>query len=223
MNVTACSADVTSTLPQRELSRRRLLLLTPATVLLASCSQGDDGVPSEPTPLASSVSSTTVTVSGLALEVPETWTRETSATGPDTPTTTPTDGTPAPGGEATGGEDGAAQDSALAWEARFVDGDGNLVLLVSTVFPAGDLDQAAALSRALVVEALPGAVVRTSIDLGAEAGEGPVRLVLDRHGEEPVATAWTTGTSSGYCLVLLLVDDDQVRNVIEASVKETAA
>ena len=203
------------------LARRHLLLLAPVTMLLASCSQGDDEIPAEPTPLGSSGSLTTVVVSGLTLEVPESWTRESSETGSATPTPAPEEEAPAEGEAAEGEtEGGAVQDVALAWAARFTDGDDNLALLVSTVFLAGDLDQASALSRALVVEALSGAVVRTSVDLGAEAGEGPVRLVLDRGGEEPVATAWIVSTSSGYCLVVLLVDDDQARNAIEGSVKK---
>lgn len=219
MNVTASPVDTTTR--HRGLARRHLLLLAPVTMLLASCSQGDDEIPAEPTPLGSSVSLTTVVVSGLTLEVPESWTRESSETGSATPTPAPEEEAPAEGEAAEGEtEGGAVQDAALTWAARFTDDDDNLALLVSTVFVAGDLDQASALSRALVVEALSGAVVRTSVDLGAEAGEGPVRLVLDRGGEEPVATAWTVSTSSGYCLVVLLVDDDQARNAIEGSVKK---
>lgn len=218
MNVTASPVDTTTR--HRGLARRHLLLLAPVTMLLASCSQGDDEIPAEPTPLGSSVSLTTVVVSGLTLEVPESWTRESSETGSATPTPAPEEEAPAEGEAAEGEtEGGAVQDAALTWAARFTD-DDNLALLVSTVFVAGDLDQASALSRALVVEALSGAVVRTGVDLGAEAGEGPVRLVLDRGGEEPVATAWTVSTSSGYCLVVLLVDDDQARNAIEGSVKK---
>ena len=221
MNVTASPVAAMPTATHRGLARRRLLLLAPVTVLLASCSQSDDEVPSEPTPLGSSVSLTTVVVSGLTLEVPESWTRESSESGSATPTPAPEEEAPAEGEAAEGEtEGGAVQDVALTWAARFTDGDDNLALLVSTVFPAGDLDQASALSRALVVEALSGAVVRTSVDLGAEAGEGPVRLVLDRGGEEPVATAWTVSTSTGYCLIALLVDDDQARNAIEGSVKK---
>lgn len=216
MNVTASPVAAMPTVTHRGLARRRLLLFAPVTVLLASCSQGDDEVPSEPTPLGPSVSLTTVAVSGLTLELPESWTRESSETGSATPTPAPEEEAPAEGETV----DGAVQDAALTWAARFTDGNDNLALLVSTVFPAGDLDQASALSRALVVEALSGAVVRTSVDLGAQAGEGPVRLVLDRRGEQPVATAWTVSTSTGYCLVVLLVDDDQVRNAIEDSVKK---
>ena len=218
MNVTASPVDTTTR--HRGLARRHLLLLAPVTMLLASCSQGNDEIPAEPTPLGSSGSLTTVVVSGLTLEVPESWTRESSETGSATPTPAPEEEAPAEGEAAEGEtEGGAVQDAALTWAARFTD-DDNLALLVSTVFVAGDLDQASALSRALVVEALSGAVVRTSVDLGAEAGEGPVRLVLDRGGEEPAATAWTVSTSSGYCLVVLLVDDDQARNAIEGSVKK---
>ncbi|QPL05017.1 MULTISPECIES: hypothetical protein [Actinomyces] len=154
-------------------------------------------------------------MSGLTLEVPESWTRETTMTGSATQAPTPDD--EAQQGDA---EDAGVEDAAVTWAARFTDDDGDLMLLVSTVFPAGDLDQASALSRALVVEALPGAVVRTSVDLGADLGEGPVRLILDRRGEEPVATAWTVSMPTGYCLVVLLVDDDHVRNTIEDCVKK---